>query len=735
MTRLSQASELPPDEAEGVAYHAFEYVDHVASAEDAQHRSIALSEGASAFDQLLLEILAAVGWRGEHRRLFEALPHMQPLASFTMLRTVLDRLGIALTRVSRHNGELSLRELPCLVVAGESQCWLIRPVAGQPQAYDVATRSTRTDVGSLRGVVYLLKTDGGEDVVGGTVDGFVGAVLRVLRKPILRLAAYSAAISAIGIALSLYVLLVYDLVVATGSQDTLAFLAAGALFAIGFECYLYARRSRLIAYMAARVDAIICVRSITTVLNLPLALIERAPLSSQLSRFRQFEVGRDIFAGNLASALLDLPFTLLSLAMLFVLGGTLGFVPLGIACVMVAIAALFVPTSIAHTSRVAGNKLKSDAMLLELTGKLATLRSTLAQTKWLARYGRKLARYERARFDSLRVSSLLRIISNAMVVLAGIATLGIGAERVIDGALSLGGLVACMLIVWRMLLPIQVVSLNLPRLRQIRSTIRQIDDLMRMRPEREEAVPLVFRRLRGSISTAGLYLNLGTRQEPQLRGVNLDIAPGEIVAIMGPNGSGKSTLLKVLLGLYPQYLGTVRIGGLDMRQLDPAELRATVGYAPDAPTFFYGTVAGNLRFALPDATDHDIIEALAAAGIQLPHPDLPQGIETRISATACRSFSQGMLCRLSLARAFVKKAPILLLDDAHNGLDQIGDAALLAHLSAMRGKQTVLLATARPSHMRIADRILVMNGGIITANGKPDAILPKVMESLQVDAA
>jgi ABC-type multidrug transport system fused ATPase/permease subunit len=208
-----------------------------------------------------------------------------------------------------------------------------------------------------------------------------------------------------------------------------------------------------------------------------------------------------------------------------------------------------------------------------------------------------------------------------------------------------------------------------------------------------------------------------------------------MVAVTGPSGSGKSTLLKVLLGLYPQYMGTVRLGGLDMRQLDPAEIRAAIGYASDHLTFFYGTVAGNLRFAFPDATDHEIVEALAAVGIQLPHPALPEGIETRISSTASRSFSQGMLCRLSLARAFVKKPSIILLDDAHSGLDDGGDAALLSHLSALRGKTTVVLVTARPSHMRVADRIVVMNAGTVVTSGRPDNIVPRIMEEIRAGAA
>lgn len=710
---------------------------HAWRAAEAAKPSIGLAEGAGAYDQLLLEILKAVGWRGDHRRLFEGLPHMEAIASFTMLRTVLARMDVSLIRIARRASELSVRDLPCLVVAGEAGCRLVTANAtGEPRVYDPTAREETSDLGSLRGTVYLLRVDKAEEApVWSPVDGFVGSVLRALRPQIIRIAGYSALISALGIALSLYVLVVYDLVIAAGSLDTLAFLAAGALVALAGELYLYFRRSQSLAYVASRFDGIVSIRTLTSVLNLPLALTEHAPLSAQLSRFRHFEIGRDIFTGSLAASLIDLPFTLLFLAMLFIIGGSLGFVPVGISLAIVAVAAICAPASIAQITKVAASKLKSEAMLLELTGKLGTIRSASAESKWLTRYGERTATYERTRFENLRLSSLLRILTNALVALAGIATLGVGAHRVMEGSMSLGALVASMILVWRILLPVQIVSLNLPRLRQLRTTVRQINDLMRMRPERDDAIPMVFRPLRGSIITSSLYLSMGSHQEPQLRRVNLEVNAGEIVAITGPSGSGKSTLLKVLLGLYPQYMGTVRLGGLDMRQLDPAEIRAAIGYAPNEPTFFYGSLAANLRFAFPDATDHDLIEALAAVGIRLPHADLPEGLDTRISGTASRSFSQGMLERLSLARAFVKKSSILLLDAPHRGLDAAGDIAMMTHLNALRGSTTVLLVTARPSHMRIADRVVVMNAGIVVASGKPEIMVPKIMERITSPAA
>ena len=156
---------------------------------------------------------------------------------------------------------------------------------------------------------------------------------------------------------------------------------------------------------------------------------------------------------------------------------------------------------------------------------------------------------------------------------------------------------------------------------------------------------------------------------------------------------------------------------------------------PNSRRSFTGAWLRTLGLLFRDATDADIVEALATVGIYLPNPTLPDGIETRISGTGARLFSQGMLCRLSLARAFVKKSSILLLDDPSNGLDRVGDAALTAHLNSLRGSTTVLLVTARPSHMRIADRVVVMSAGVIVANGKPDIIVPKIMERIASSAA
>jgi ATP-binding cassette subfamily C protein LapB len=688
------------------------------------------SRASGPFARMLSELLASIGWEGSQHRILEALPYLSAVESVGMLRAVLARLDVDLIPTDRDPADLSTANLPCLLVGENDSCHLVTPGEGeQLEVYGLNGERTKTERGRLRGKVFLIRAKKPDDLgPRKTFGGFVGYVLKQLRGSISRIAAYSAAINAVGLMLSLYVVLVYDVVIATSSPDTLVFLASGAAVAIGLEFWLRRKRSRTIAYLAARFDSVVSVRALASVLKLPLAMTERAPLASQLSRFRQFEIGRDLFAGQLASALFDLPFTLLFVILLFVIGGVLGFVPVGLSVVIVAVAVVSSPFSIAQIAKVSTNKLKTDALLFELIDKLRTIRHASAEHIWLTRYADSLADYQRSRVKNTQLSSHVQVITSGLVAMAGIATLAIGALHVMNATMSAGELVAAMMIVWRILVPIQVAALNIARIKQTLSTVRQVNDLVRMGSERESDVPpTLSRRLGGQIFSSSLYLSLGAQQEPQLRGLNLDVKAGEIIAITGPSGSGKSTLLKVILGLYPQYMGTVRLGGLDLRQLHPAEARAAIGYASQQLAFFYGSIAANFRFANPGATDADIANALAAVGVSLPTPELPEGLETHISGTDARALSQGWLCRLSIARALVKKPAILLLDDPGNGLDQASDAAFMAHLNALRGKRTVLWVTARPSHMRLADRVLEMRGGMIVADGKPDVIVPKIL--------
>ena len=202
--------------------------------------------------------------------------------------------------------------------------------------------------------------------------------------------------------------------------------------------------------------------------------------------------------------------------------------------------------------------------------------------------------------------------------------------------------------------------------------------------------------------------------EPVLAGVSFAVRHGEVVALAGGDGSGKSTLLKLVAGLYRPNAGVVRIGGHDLRSFDPVVLRRAVAYVPQAPQLLYGTVAQNLRLALPTATDPDLERACAAAHVLDAVRALPDGFATRIGDNGTGRLPRSLLVRICLARALLRNAPVLLLDEPVTGLDDAAAEAFAAVIAARRRHATILMTTHRPSHMRLADRVLRIEDGTVS---------------------
>jgi ATP-binding cassette subfamily C protein/ATP-binding cassette subfamily C protein LapB len=332
-----------------------------------------------------------------------------------------------------------------------------------------------------------------------------------------------------------------------------------------------------------------------------------------------------------------------------------------------------------------------------------------------------------ASYRAAQLATWLRTLAQALMLLGGIATLGAGTLMVLAGDMTVGALVASMALVWRILSPLQLAFLSFTRLEQVGQGLRQINTLMRQKVEREPgAIVERLRTFQGRIRFERVSLRYNPRSEPALLAVNAEINPGEIVAITGPNGSGKSTLMKLIAGLYEPQFGGVFIDGMDTRQLDIDELRGAIAYVPQACDLFHGTIAQNLRLANPTASERDLAQAALDAGLLEEILAFPEGFDTRLTDQLQRQLPGGVKQRLMLARAYVKAAPVVLMDEPANGLDREGDEQLMRKLQSLRGRSTVLLVTHRPSHMRLADKIFYLEGGRLMLAGPPGRVLPQL---------
>ena len=215
-------------------------------------------------------------------------------------------------------------------------------------------------------------------------------------------------------------------------------------------------------------------------------------------------------------------------------------------------------------------------------------------------------------------------------------------------------------------------------------------------------------------------------QEAALQNINFDIAPGEFVAVCGRNGSGKSSVLKLLLGLYAPQSGNIFLDEQDLRQFDVLDLRNAMAYVPQHGQLFYGTVEQNLRLVKPNATEEALQEALRKADLLEEVDAMPEGLHAPMGSQTTQKFSSSFMQRFALARAYLKQPKILLFDEPAASLDQKGEQALLNAIAYFKGKTTIIMVTHRPSHFKLADKILLFHQGQLLLAGPTAQVLPRM---------
>ncbi|MEP3277025.1 MAG: ATP-binding cassette domain-containing protein [Stappiaceae bacterium] len=688
----------------------------------------------SAAENCLMPLLQALEWHGVERHLFEALPHFDQIISLHDLRAVLTRLNFDTTKAAHGLSKLSDDHFPAVYQQG-SELFVclsrerdgsIRALCGSTQQPVFLSRREQK-----RGSVYLiapLDVQSERDVMRR--HGWFSILFKKFSPVLFLIFCVGLLLNLMALALPIYVMTVYDKAIGAKAPDVLVTLTIGICIILTIEIALKGIKGRMQAYFGARLDNIVGNATFSQLLHLPLSLTGSAPIGAQITRLRQFESVRDVFTGSLANALIDLPFSIIFIVALYIVGGPIALLPGALLLVYCGIATIAIPVTKRAISASGEAKSKLQNLTIETLSQQRTIRDLSAEGIWIERYRNLCADFAVKNMKARQVGQSLQAISQMIMTICGVAVLGLGTIRVLEGNMTHGALIAVMALAWRVLNPMNQAFLSLTRIGQVQQTIQQINALMRMPVEREPGeLPSVYRKFDGNLMLKSIVLRYPGRQEPALRGVDLSIKKGEVVAITGPSGSGKSSIIQVLLGLYPPQGGAVLADGLDVRQLNSGEWRHAVGYAPEAPDFFYGTVAQNLRMADPQASDEDLKQAANEVGLLTNMDMLPEGLETRLTGTLLKRLPDTVKQRIILARAFIKQNAIYMLDNPGNNLDFAGDQFLMNKIKSLKGKSTVVIVTQRPSHMRLADRVIYMSGGQIALQGPPEEVVPKIMNA------
>jgi ATP-binding cassette, subfamily C, bacterial LapB len=683
-----------------------------------------------AFTACLDPLLRSFRWRGNPRQLAEA-KGSDGCADLLDLRNAMANLDFGSRVAAATLGDIDPRLLPCLFIpygAGPLVVIEAGRTAGALVCFDGVVGTTRLVDDLDRGgtACFFTLDERPSDALPTQRGSWLRTLLRRFKGTFLQLMGLSFFLSLLALLPAFFVQAVYDRVLATHERVTLAYLAIGIVFALLCDTALRLVRGAVLAHVGARIDFLIGTSAIRKLLSLPLARLEKSAIGVQIARLRDFEGVRSMFTGPSALALLELPFVFVFVVAIAAIGGWLALVPVGLALVIAGLGFFAVRYARATIGRSVASQGDQQSLLVELLSNMRAVKVGAAEAIWLERFRERSAEVAFINLKQARISALAENIAQAINVVAGAATLAIGAALALDGAVSIGALIASMTLVWRMLAPFQALFMTMTRLEEVKGAVHRIDQMMTLPSEglidggRPRAAR--GRRFAGRITFQRVVLRYAPHHEPAIGGVSFDIKPGEIVAVTGGNGCGKSSILKLVAAAYQPQVGAVLIDGVDTRQLDPVDLRQSMAYLPQQSDLFAGTIADNLRLARPGATDDALRGAAAKAGLLADIEALPAGFATGIDD----QHSAGFARRLALARTYLMDASIILLDEPGVPLSPTGEDLLLSQLDILRGRSTVMLATHHPDHVRAADRVIVLKQGAIVHDGSPQELMAKL---------
>ncbi len=533
-------------------------------------------------------------------------------------------------------------------------------------------------------------------------------------------------INLFALVMPLFSMNVYDRVVPNNATDTLWMLALGVLLVFAMDFMMRLLRGHFIDLASARIDVNLSALIMERVLGMRLEA-RPASVGSFASNLRSFESVRDFIASATVTALIDFPFAIIFLLVILWISWPLLLIPI-IGLVVGLVYAYVIQHKMHELSETTyrASALRNASLVESLTA-LETIKTQgaegVVQNKWestTAFLARTTAQMRLLSATATNGAAIITQVVNVMLIVAGVYLIQ---ERL----LTMGGLIAVTMLGGRAIAPLgQAVGL-LMQFQNARLSLETLDKLMAQPVERPDASAFIHRpELLGEIEFRNVSFSYPGQGEAALQNVSLRIMPGEHVVVLGRTGSGKSTLQKLMLGLYQPSDGVVRIDGIDLRQLDPADLRRNVGFVGQDATLFYGTLRENISIGAPYADDSAIVAAAEVAGLTQFVNRHPKGFDMLIGERG-ESLSGGQRQEVAIARAVLMDPPVLMFDEPTSAMDFSTEHGFKERLKRFAAHKTMIIVTHRTSLIDLATRIIVVDDGRIVADGPRD----QVVEALQ----
>ncbi|MBI1239931.1 MAG: type I secretion system permease/ATPase [Alphaproteobacteria bacterium] len=537
----------------------------------------------------------------------------------------------------------------------------------------------------------------------------------------------AAMVNLLALAIPLFTMNVYDRVLPNNATPTLWVLAIGVAIVLFFDFLLRSLRGLFVDIAGRRVDLILSSEMFEHLVDLQLA--ERPRTAGELAnRLKDFEIVREFFTSSTIATLTDLAFMLVFIAVLFWVGGLLAFVPLAAIVLVVAIGVAVQPALKRNLERADREASLKHAHLVETISALEAVKSLNAQGQLQRGWDRIVSAAARTSRDTRQISLFALNATSFIQQCVTVAILIWGTYLFAAREISMGAIIASVMLSARCVAPLGGLAGMLVRLQQALVAFKGLDQFMQLKRETPEAkTPLHQQVGHGAIELRDVTFAYPGARTPALDGLALTIKAGERVAILGRVGSGKTTLGRLLLGLYPVSGGTVLIDGVDLRQYHPADLRRGVGLLMQDVTLFSGTVRENICFGTPWASDEQVLRAARLAGADRFIAEHPQGYDLPVGERG-QFLSGGQRQAIALARALFHDPPILFLDEPTAAMDPRFEREFIERMKLVldAGPRTLIVSTHRRSLLDLVDRVIILERGTVAADGPKDEILARL---------
>lgn len=657
-------------------------------------------------------LLDALGWHGNIKSVLESFPHMRKSLTTHQFIKTMNNLGFLHFSLKISTNSIEEKSLPCLFISNNNEAYiLINKNKDSWSFFDPKDNKVKcSSLSDTKGTMHFFKK---EKTIKNSHFNIIKA-LKQQKTSLFVLFSTTFLGSIISLSIPLFIMLTYDKVILIESYRMSINLLLGMLILISGGFLLSQIKSKTLNLLNTEWTSYISKKIFKKIICLPSIYIESASIGSQVSQLKELESIKSFISGPVATIIIELPFVILSVLLIFFLGGSITLIPIGVVTAMIASYYILYPKISKTINQSLQTSNERHSFLVESLWSIEQIKSSGLENVWINRYKKISSKTCASSFKMSVLMSFLNSIFEACMTLTALLVISIGISAVINQQLSVGALIALMMIIWKVLTPIKMLLLNVPKIHQFKTCLVKIDTLLNIPSEvNDNQNRIVSTYLDGNVKYSNVCLRYQKDLDIVLNNISFEAKKGELVVITGSNGAGKSTILKSIIKLYHPQSGTIEIDEKDIRQIDPIELRQAVGYLAQRNQFFYGTIEQNLKLSNPVATDEDIIKACKWANIYHEIMSLNEKFDTRIRDNYKIVFSNSFLQRLALARVLVKMPSILLLDEPTKHLDKQSKYYLYSLLKKIKGNVTVILVTHEEILRKIADKIFYVDKGKI----------------------